>query len=226
MFANPEHYDYLLLVSSLVNLPPLDQFIFGNKAHEEYLKWEMVIWALSLANISPEDISQLPDRLLVTAIALVFMVQQEQISANEADILLLAEYDVAKCVFHPPDIKEPKILDGRAVRVAQQYNKITTLIEDCLFVCGLESRIVSYCPWCCIFIISEALSAICRETVACCMFHTVEYCQMWPSIRLLMKYATEHKFCGQTDICRLANQCMIIFLCRRNSHSMGSIFMH
>lgn len=101
------------------------------------------MWSLSLNNRTVDDIRSLPKQMLLPVVTLTFMVQQGQLSIEEADMLLVCEFDVAKNMFQPQDIKEPKTLDGRVVRIATLYNKFTTLVEDCLHVCGLEEEIVS-----------------------------------------------------------------------------------
>lgn len=136
----PDRFEIFLFTD---NLPPLEEFLFGTTDYERYLKWKQFIWTLALPDITPDTIIQMPTKLLIPTITLLYMVQEMQISVEEADMLLVTEFDVAKEIYHPGDIKEPSILNGRAVRVAQLYNRFTTLIEDCLFVCGLDQYIVS-----------------------------------------------------------------------------------
>lgn len=121
----------------------MEKFIFGSTEADQYFKWTQFIWILSLVDVTPDDLLRLPDKLLVVIITLLFMVQEKEITIDEADILLLAEYDTVKQVYCVEHIKEPKFLDGRTIRIIHKYQKFVMLIEDCLFACGLNDFIVS-----------------------------------------------------------------------------------
>lgn len=58
-----------------VNLPSLEEFLFGEIDEIAELRWDMLIWALSLNNITSDQLKELPKSHLVIVLALLFMVQ-------------------------------------------------------------------------------------------------------------------------------------------------------
>lgn len=61
----------------------------------------------------------------------------------EADSLLASQFDIIQCNVNPEEIHVSESIDHRgAIRVGHLFNRTTTLLWDCLLVCGLEKYIV------------------------------------------------------------------------------------
>ena len=66
-------YNFNTLIS--VDLPSLNEFLFSDNKNIEMLRWEMLLWSLSLNKITLADIDSIPKTHIMVILALIFMVQ-------------------------------------------------------------------------------------------------------------------------------------------------------
>lgn len=89
--------------------------------------------------------------------------QQDEITEDEANVLLLSEYQTT--VTRKKMVIYPKVPNVEYIRLAHLYSKMYIWMNFCLDVCGLHSETVSFCILHCYnnnFILSDRFQEVIR----------------------------------------------------------------
>lgn len=73
----------------------------------------------------------------------MLLLQAGEINTVVADAFLTTQYDIfERGIDLKAIVTDPSSVDGQIIRMAQLFNKTTTLLWDCFCVCGLNRFIV------------------------------------------------------------------------------------
>lgn len=148
----------------------LEAMIFGELDDSDDIKWKLLLWSLGLSSELSSDLQKLKKEYVSTVLALMFLLQVKsqanstryvvaknktkfiffmqtgQITLLMADTVLVAQYHIQerkKSVNEHNQPTEVSNIRTESVRVAHMFNRVVTLMWDCLMVCGLQKFIVS-----------------------------------------------------------------------------------
>lgn len=135
-----KYFSIFSLFSSTVNLPPLLTLLFtaDNDPDSDLnaTRWKLLLWIHGMQPTQLNIVKGLPMEYRLIAVTLLFMVQQLQITAFEADTILVAEQKVMADEIN--DVNVPDRLNSRYVHVAHLYGKISHYIRKSFSVAGLR----------------------------------------------------------------------------------------
>lgn len=116
-------------------------FQTDNDAHSvlNTTRWKLLWWILQAQPNQLDVVKGLPKEYRLIAATLLFMVQQQQITALEADTILIAEMKVINGQVNGFNV--PDRLNTRFVHVAHIYGKIHQHVSSSFSVAGLRPLI-------------------------------------------------------------------------------------
>ncbi|XP_031641258.1 uncharacterized protein LOC116352656 [Contarinia nasturtii] len=119
-----------------MKLPELFDLIFKNKERNfDKSRWNLLNWVLDLDDDFPKKFLEKKE-FMVVILTLKYLVQQEELTAKQANAILYTEHKIRN--LGSAKIDYPQTPNADYVRIAHLYVKIYVLISHCLDVCGLH----------------------------------------------------------------------------------------